>query len=71
MKEMLGSIPGYPLMITYSYHDTNDGQKSGWVVIMEISDEHGDILDTEEIAFYDTEKSARKCVALLNESELD
>ena len=57
-------------MKTYSQHFIDDGQHIGWVVISEESDEHGDIIDTEEINCYATEKAAENAVNRLTLAEL-
>ena len=54
---------------SYSYHDQDPGTGKagkGWVVVEETLDEHGDVEDTDLIAFYKTEDAARKHTERLN-----
>ena len=53
---------------SFSFHEVRGDTRAerGWVVIAETLDEHGDVVDTEEVAFFKSEAAAEKKVRELS-----
>lgn len=57
---------------SYSVHDVDSGvgkPGKGWVLIREEMDEHGDVVDTEEVRFYRTEAAALRGLERMRASQ--